>query len=145
LLPGSISDKVVGAYRKHLYGDTTLQSFPDRPRFVIDATNVQTGALFRFSKPYAADYRVGAVRTPRVALAIAVAASSAFPPVLSPLELEFEREEMSPLDGADLHEEPRHDPSRPHRRDARMSSRKEAVVRPARSTDRVTLIFQRAS
>ena len=35
--------------------DATLQDLPDTPRFVINATNVQTGALFRFSKPYMAD------------------------------------------------------------------------------------------
>ena len=42
---------------------TALQDLPDDasgPRFVINATSVQTGALFRFSKPYIADYRVGA-------------------------------------------------------------------------------------
>jgi NTE family protein len=106
LLPGSVSDKVVAAYRKHLYGDATLQDLPDRPRFILNATNVQSGALFRFSKPYAADYRVGTVKNPRIALATAVAASSAFPPVLSPLELELEPGEMRPLEGADLHAEP---------------------------------------
>ena len=95
----------MAAYRKYLFADATLQVLPDRPRFVINATNVQSGALFRFSKPYAADYRVGTVPNPRIALATAVAASSAFPPVLSPLELELE-EGMRPLDGADLHREP---------------------------------------
>jgi NTE family protein len=50
---------------------------------------VQSGALFRFSKPYMADYRVGRVDQPAVALADAVAASSAFPPVLSPFELDL--------------------------------------------------------
>jgi len=35
---------------------------------------------FRFSKPYAGDYRIGLVRRPAVRLARAVAASSAFPP-----------------------------------------------------------------
>ena len=56
LLPGSTPTKIVDAYRKHLLGDATLQDLPDRPRFVINATNVQTGALWRFSKPYMADY-----------------------------------------------------------------------------------------
>jgi len=86
LMPGSIADKVVEAYRKHLFGQATLQDLPDDPpRFVINATNVQTGVLFRFSKPYIADYHVGMLRNPNVELAVAVAASSAFPPVLSPL------------------------------------------------------------
>jgi NTE family protein len=43
--------------------------------------------LWRFSKAFMADYRVGLVRRPQVPLAVAVAASSAFPPVLSPLRL----------------------------------------------------------
>src|SRR5271165_2595679 len=80
LLPAkSISDRVAAAYRKHLFGDTTLQDLPDQPRFVFNATNLESGVLFRFSKPYLADYRVGQVLKPRLALASAVAASSAFP------------------------------------------------------------------
>ena len=65
LLPGTISDRVAGAYRKHVFGDATLQDLPDRPRFVINSTNIQTGSLWRFSKPYMADYQVGMVREPR--------------------------------------------------------------------------------
>ena len=90
------------AYRKHLFGDATLQDLPDHPRFVINATSVQSGALFRFSKPYMADYRVGRVDRPRVALADAVAASSAFPPVLSPFELDLRDETWVDEDGNDL-------------------------------------------
>ena len=52
LTPGSISDKVATAYSKYLFGDKTLQDLPDDPpRFVINATNVQSGALWRFMKP----------------------------------------------------------------------------------------------
>jgi len=87
LLPGSISDRIAGSYRKHVFGEATLQDLPDRPRFVINSTNLQTGALWRFSKPYMADYTVGMVRNPQVELAVAVAASSAFPPILSPVDL----------------------------------------------------------
>lgn len=91
LTPGSIADKVTEAYRTHLFGDATLQDLPnDPPRFVINATSVQTGVLFRFSKPYIADYHVGMLKNPEVELAVAVAASSAFPPVLSPLTLELD-------------------------------------------------------
>ena len=62
VLPGvSVGERVEAAYRKHLFGDATLQDLPDQPRFVINATNVQSGALWRFSKPYMADYRVGRV------------------------------------------------------------------------------------
>ena len=82
--PGTIGDRVADAYRKHLFGASTLQSLPDHPRFVINTTNVQSGVLCRFSKPYMWYYRVGQIKNPTIELAIAVAASSAFPPVLSP-------------------------------------------------------------
>jgi NTE family protein len=108
--PGSVADKVTGAYRKHLFGRATLQDLPqDPPRFVINATSVQTGALFRFSRPYIADYRVGRVLNPTVELAVAVAASSAFPPVLSPLRLKLDASAWAPPSGQpseDLHREP---------------------------------------
>jgi NTE family protein len=102
LTSDTVSERVSKAYRKHLFGDATLQDLPDHPRFVINATSVQTGALFRFSKPYMADYRVGRVDRPRVALADAVAASSAFPPVLSPFELDLRDETWVDEPGNDL-------------------------------------------
>jgi NTE family protein len=82
-----ISDQVQDAYRRHLFGDATLQDLPDEPRFVFCATNLQTTALFRFTKRYVADYRLGMARGLAVPLATAVAASSAFPPYLSPVLL----------------------------------------------------------
>ncbi|QDM16551.1 patatin-like phospholipase family protein [Tardiphaga sp. vice278] len=87
LLPGTISDRIAQAYDDALFKGATLQDLPDAPRFVINATNVQSGVLWRFSKPYMRDYRVGEVKNPTVPLARAVAASSAFPPVLSPCDL----------------------------------------------------------
>ena len=90
VLPGRVSDRVAAAYDEHLFGGATLQDLPDEPRFVINATNVQSGAIWRFMKPYMRDYRVGEVRSPRLPLARAVAASSAFPPVLSPVEMRLD-------------------------------------------------------
>jgi NTE family protein len=87
-LPGSVSDHVADKYAALLFGNKTLQDLPDTPRFVINATNVQSGVLMRFSKPYMRDYRVGQVLHPALPLARAVAASSAFPPVLSPCEID---------------------------------------------------------
>jgi NTE family protein len=86
--PGSsIGEQVTRAYEKHLFGDATLQSLPSHPRFVFTAANLQSGALWRFSKRYMGDWRVGRVTAPDVPLAVAVAASSAFPPVPSPVTL----------------------------------------------------------
>lgn len=95
---GTIGEKVADAYRTHLFGDKTLQDIPDEPRFVFNATNVQSGALWRFMKPYMRDYRVGEVKNPQIELAVAVAASSAFPPVLSPVELELDAADFSSAD-----------------------------------------------
>ncbi len=106
-LPGSIADKVADAYRKHLFGRATLQDLPDDPpRFVINATNVQTGSLWRFMKPYMRDWRVGEVKKPTVELAVAVGASSAFPPVLSPVRMEIDAAAYQPPAGEPLHREP---------------------------------------
>jgi NTE family protein len=90
LLPGlSAADLTARSYQKHLLGDITLAQLPDTPRFVFCATNLQSGALFRFSKPYAGDYVIGRHSAPSIRLSQAVAASSAFPPVLSPMHLEL--------------------------------------------------------
>src|SRR5690606_20283644 len=63
-------------------------------------TSVQTGALVRFSKPYLADYKVGRILNPTIPLARAVAASSAFPPVLSPTTIDVDPEDFE-ADGKD--------------------------------------------
>jgi NTE family protein len=106
VLPGSIGEKVAAAYDRYLFKGATLQALPDTPRFVFNATNVQSGALWRFAKPYMADYRVGKVDRPVLPLATAVAASSAFPPVLSPVELDLEPGAVQAQPGCDLCHEP---------------------------------------
>jgi NTE family protein len=107
--PGSISDKIQEAYDDTLFHRATLQDLPDLPpHFVINATNVQSTVLWRFSKPFMRDWRVGEVRNPKVPLAAAVAASSAFPPILSPAELDLQKYGcvFEPNSGADLQTEP---------------------------------------
>jgi NTE family protein len=104
---GSVGDKIADAYRDNLFGRATLQDIVDEvpgvsPRFVFNATNVQSGVLWRFMKQYMRDYRVGEVKNPKVELAVAVAASSAFPPVLSPVELDLDPEDFTPNSGTDL-------------------------------------------
>jgi len=106
---GSISDRVTKEYAKRLYGKATLQDLPSDeqgPRFVINATNVQSGALWRFSKPYMADYRVGRVDEPTTSLAQAVAGSSAFPPFLSPAKLKLNPGDVKDQRGTSLHRRP---------------------------------------
>jgi NTE family protein len=109
-LPGSISDRVAKAYDNALFKGATLRDVPDdaekkAPRFVINATNIQTAALWRFSRPYMGDYRVGLARNPDVKLCAAAAASSAFPPILSPMTLPI-KQNFKPTKGADLSRPP---------------------------------------
>ena len=106
LLPGSIGDRVAAAYDKYLFSGASLRDLPDEPRFIINATNVQSGALWRFSKPYMGDYRVGRIENPDFSIARAVAASSAFPPVLSPLTVELHPAAFKPKSGDDLQRPP---------------------------------------
>jgi NTE family protein len=105
-LPGSISDRIASAYDEHLFHGATLQDMPNEPRFVINATNVQSGVLWRFMKPYMRDFRVGEVKNPALPLAKAVAASSAFPPVLSPCVLRLKESDFTPGSGTDLQRRP---------------------------------------
>jgi NTE family protein len=99
---GTIGDKIANYYRKYLFGSTTLQQITSEPRFVFNATNLQSGVLWRFMKPYMRDYRVGEIKKPEIELAVAVAASSAFPPVLSPVVLKLDPKTFTPNSGLDL-------------------------------------------
>jgi NTE family protein len=106
LIPGStINARLASAYRRHLFGKATLQDLPDpekAPLFVLNATNLQSGALWRFSRPSMADWMVGEVQAPEISLSVAVAASSAFPPVLSPAELSLPESAFEPASGQEL-------------------------------------------
>jgi NTE family protein len=86
-VPGPIGNRVASLYRRRLFGATTLGDLPDEaesPEFVFTATNLSTGALWYYSKSVVGDHVGGVFKAPGVQLATAVAASSAFPPVLSP-------------------------------------------------------------
>jgi NTE family protein len=103
---GSISDRITAAYRSHLFGASTLQDLPARPRFIINSTSVQSKALWRFSREYMGDYRVGKIAYPTIELALAVTASSAFPPFLSPVQLKIAGADYAAGTGLDLQRTP---------------------------------------
>jgi NTE family protein len=106
LLPGKmISDFLREAYEKHLLGEATLACLPDRPRFIFNSTNLGTGVDFRFSKPYAGDYRIGLIPQPDFRVSEAVAASSAFPPFLSPAVVRPDPNWFVRTPGADLYDQ----------------------------------------
>lgn len=95
MLPGRVADYVAFAYRRTLFGDATLQDLPKAPEFLFNATNLETGSLWRFTRGFMADYQVGEIRRPRLDLAAAVAASSAFPPFLAPYVLRVKQADFS--------------------------------------------------
>ncbi len=88
LLPGTTGAARVAHALMKSFGAVTIAELPgDRPRFTFNTMNMQTGDLFRWSAPYAADYALGKIVRPTLTLAQAVAASAAFPPILSPLRV----------------------------------------------------------
>lgn len=111
LLPTVTAPEIIeDSLRRRLYGDASLADLPgagEGPAFVINATNVQTGGLFSFSRAWMRDRRIGtSTATDRVPLARAVAASAAFPPFLSPMVIDFDPQDFQRDDDSDLHEEP---------------------------------------
>ena len=108
LLPGiSIGEVLTRTYNRHLgFDDMTLQDLPDVPQFIFMATNLQTGRAVRLSKRRLADFRLGEVPYPNVPIALSVAASSAFPPVLSPVEINVDINAWRDLKGTDLFRNP---------------------------------------
>jgi NTE family protein len=87
-----MADLLVGAYKRKLFGETRLGDIPEanqdgNPKFIFYATNMQTGRSFRFRQDIIADYMLGYAPSADIPLAVAVAASSAFPPFFSPVML----------------------------------------------------------
>lgn len=106
-LTSTIAEKVEEKYAEELFGAMTLQDLPEpekgvTPRFVFYATNLKSGVSLRMSSKYLADYRVGRIDRPAIDLAKVVAASSAFPPVLSPVIMDLAPGIWKPMEGADL-------------------------------------------
>jgi NTE family protein len=88
LLPGrSPGGEFATVLDRLLLGGMTLGDLPDQPEFVFNATNLNTGVLWRFSKGFVGDYVVGGGPGLGIRLSTAVAASSAFPPFFAPLTL----------------------------------------------------------
>jgi len=107
---GSVGSYVARSYKKYLFGDTTLRQTTSKdpqnsPFFIFNSTSVQSGVLWRFTRDYMWDYRVGKIVNRTVPLATAVAASSAFPPFLSPLTLQFRPSDFVPNSGKDMQDD----------------------------------------
>src|SRR6516165_6645430 len=82
-------------YEKFLYGDKSLFELPEQPRLHILATNLSEGCLCAFSRDgllmmrrrAEGVYRADHIHVGLATVAMAVAASSAFPGFFPPLEL----------------------------------------------------------
>ena len=101
----SIGDKIAEEYAKRLYGIKTLQNLPgssNAPEFIFYATSLQSGVSVRISKSWIRDYKVGSLPNPALSLAKIVGASSAFPPILSPVTIECDPDAWQKMDGAFL-------------------------------------------
>lgn len=105
LLPGTTGAAQVANALDGSFDHKMLADVPgDRPRFTFNTTNMQSGNLFRWSPPYAADWELGQIVNPHISLATVIAASAAFPPVLSPLQIpvpgtlvDFDRTAPAPI------------------------------------------------
>ncbi|SOC18441.1 patatin-like phospholipase family protein [Rhodobacter maris] len=100
----SAGDMLEKAYAESLI-TKSLDALPDRPTFVFNATNLQTGRNFRFSKKYMGDWRIGLLPGPLLPVARAVAASSAFPPWFAPVTLSHPGP-FEAVESADLNSNP---------------------------------------
>ena len=105
----SVAGEIALAYDEHLFHGRTLQELPEEepgktPRFIFYATSLQTGSGVRISRKYLADYKVGRIDHPDFRLSKVVAASSAFPPIISPIIFTFEDVSIwQPMKGTYLH------------------------------------------
>lgn len=107
----SAGNRLAKLYDRFVFDGMRLAEMPDKPKFIFNATNLQTQGLFRFTKHYLADWRALKSTTRGIRVSDAVAASSAFPPVLAPLRLDLGDEDVVTPEGArfndpELHEEP---------------------------------------
>ena len=101
LLPGfSAGNALADAYDRNIFGSMRIRDVPETPRFIWCATNLQTGGLFRFERHALRDWRALNSTTKEIRLSQAVAASSAFPPFLSPLRLDLKAEDTTVPDYA---------------------------------------------
>jgi len=95
LVPGvSAAGRVEAAYRESIVGAATLGDLPERPSFQFLAVHLASGAPWVFDREGARSRPIGRLSDPRIPLARAMAASSAYPPFLAPLVLHLDAERL---------------------------------------------------
>ena len=98
------------SYRRLLFSDAMLSDWPKPgkgPRIVVEASNLQTGCRVAFSREMVRDRRLGLLHALRLSLARVVAASTAYPPFLSPVIVRAEPASWQALPESDLAQETR--------------------------------------
>ena len=93
-----MQEALAGEYDKHLVDGMTLGDLPDQPQFVFCATDLAFGVDWVFSKDRVGDYQAGYMNGSRgnaQPVALAIAASSCFPPVFRPLPLGLQPGDLS--------------------------------------------------
>ena len=92
----SAAAQAAESYDKNLTRGVRLGQLPARPLFVFNATSLMTGVTMRFRPDYVADYHIGQLKGLDIPLADVVAASAAFPPVLSPTVVDISSGSLVP-------------------------------------------------
>ncbi|MCD6346234.1 MAG: patatin-like phospholipase family protein [Bacteroidales bacterium] len=103
----TIGDKITEVYDKKLFHNALLKELPHGegiPEFIFYATNYGTGSSVRMTQGHIYDYRLGEAPSGDISLARAVAASSAFPPMFSPVILDSSHWKWNQTKYADLYE-----------------------------------------
>lgn len=93
----SAANVAAACYDRNICSGATLADLPERPRFIFNATSLNTAATVRFRRDYVADYHIGRMEgLGHLKLADVVAASAAFPPFLSPKDISFSGARIAP-------------------------------------------------
>ena len=101
IIPGTHNTfGLANAYDKHLTLGRKLAEIPAAPHHVFCSTDLAYGVNWKFQRNECGDYQAGFMPTPADWLvSTAVAASSCFPPVFKPLQLDLDPAKLVP--GAD--------------------------------------------
>ena len=94
--------KLEQSYRKYLVGEFRLRDLPDYPDFVFNAAHIETGRNCTLSKKGFHTWRLGDVELPNLAVAKAIAASSACPPAFPAVTLDLDASAFLKTEYADL-------------------------------------------
>ena len=103
-LPGRRGVERLAARYHEVLTPITLEELPARPRFIFCATDLGGACNWVFERSQIGDWRVGYLRpAPRdLPLAVAVAASSCFPPMFQPWRPRYRAADFTDADIADV-------------------------------------------